>query len=546
MKTVQRTGPVAAYVATIWFLLFPIAALAQEASKLALSIAEGTAAVEPVIDWAQVVRDLDSDDYQSRELASRRLAKSGSAEVVPLLVAAIGTGSPEVVWRGTKALEQIAIAGDESAAPLVKQAIEQLEKLNRPELAHVISGLQEKQLWFQHERSTKRLQKWGAKVATQIVQGDDASSLELLAMEGMADVEFFPAGIELAGGLIVPAMAEDLADDIDIEWEVEPQLMTLEDQLAQYEPIQVTFLDRFLERIPTALDVPGAIAGWEDVTAEELAELDAMPADFFEGEPVEVAGFEGPLEEAIARRAIALTELERLEGIEEGFEIREDAEMPAEDGDMAMIEEDVDLDAFEIEFVEGDEVIADFDFAPGAIWIGSGMEEEIAETAIYSTATIDRNWTGGDEGIEELAQLQGTTVLTLQNAPLTDAALKHLTKIEELASLQIVGGKFSPQALLDFHRSQPQIAVSARSNAWMGVNASGTPCQVERVVEASAAAKAGIQEGDVIVSVDGLAIEEFTELSLVLCSRDANDTVRLEIRRGNKTIFVPVTLQPRP
>ena len=120
-----------------------------------------------LLEWSQVVRDLDDDDYPTREQASKKLATAG-ASVVPLLCQAVQNGSPEVVWRGTKALEQIAIRGDEAAMEAVVFAVQELSKQARPELAGMAAGLRERQRWFRHQAALKRLRQSGAEVSTMV------------------------------------------------------------------------------------------------------------------------------------------------------------------------------------------------------------------------------------------------------------------------------------------------------------------------------------------------------------------------------------------
>ncbi|MCS6896267.1 MAG: RIP metalloprotease RseP [Bacteroidia bacterium] len=66
------------------------------------------------------------------------------------------------------------------------------------------------------------------------------------------------------------------------------------------------------------------------------------------------------------------------------------------------------------------------------------------------------------------------------------------------------------------------------------------PAQIEPV-SGGPAARAGLQKGDLVVSIEGEPIQSFSEMRQVL-QRLRRDTVRLEVRRGEKILSVAVQL----
>lgn len=60
------------------------------------------------------------------------------------------------------------------------------------------------------------------------------------------------------------------------------------------------------------------------------------------------------------------------------------------------------------------------------------------------------------------------------------------------------------------------------------------------------AASAGVQEGDVILSVDGQTIDESTSLTEALFAHEPGETVPLELQRGDETVEVEIELGERP
>jgi hypothetical protein len=76
--------------------------------------------------------------------------------------------------------------------------------------------------------------------------------------------------------------------------------------------------------------------------------------------------------------------------------------------------------------------------------------------------TIDQNWRGGDDGLVPLCDVPELSVLSLNRAPLTDAALETIAKMPAIQSLEIDNTPFSTAALNRFRQRQPQTRVLAR------------------------------------------------------------------------------------
>jgi len=70
--------------------------------------------------------------------------------------------------------------------------------------------------------------------------------------------------------------------------------------------------------------------------------------------------------------------------------------------------------------------------------------------------------------------------------------------------------------------------------------------RIVRVVRGSAAAKAGLKVGDVLVKLDGRRMVEVEELLRTVSSHKVGDTMKIEFRRGDKYMTVTATLGPVP
>ena len=66
------------------------------------------------------------------------------------------------------------------------------------------------------------------------------------------------------------------------------------------------------------------------------------------------------------------------------------------------------------------------------------------------------------------------------------------------------------------------------------------------VESGSPADKAGLKDGDVILSINGIVIDSEHPLDALLVQFSPGDTVQLSVLRGGQTITVPLTLGVRP
>lgn len=70
--------------------------------------------------------------------------------------------------------------------------------------------------------------------------------------------------------------------------------------------------------------------------------------------------------------------------------------------------------------------------------------------------------------------------------------------------------------------------------------------RVSQVGEDSGAAKAGLKKGDDIIKADGVEVKKFEDLIGILKGKQPGQTVKLEVSRAEKTLFLEIELMPRP
>jgi putative serine protease PepD len=84
--------------------------------------------------------------------------------------------------------------------------------------------------------------------------------------------------------------------------------------------------------------------------------------------------------------------------------------------------------------------------------------------------------------------------------------------------------------------------LSASKGAYIAPTEDGTPS----IIPDSPAAKAGLQEKDIITKVNNIQLDERTNLTAALSRFKPGDKVDLSVKRGNKTLHIKVTLGTLP
>jgi hypothetical protein len=155
---------------------------------------------------------------------------------------------------------------------------------------------------------------------------------------------------------------------------------------------------------------------------------------------------------------------------------------------------------------------------------------------------------GGLAHVTELANLQQ---LRLLYCPITDAGLEHLGKLKQagvggnFTLLQVYGTNITPEGSKRLEKALEGAKVDCRRGGFLGI--SGAPvhnagCVVERVEPNTAAARAGIQAGDIILSYAGDKVEDFEGLTQLIARHEPGERVTLEVLRGEAQFQTEVTL----
>ena len=146
---------------------------------------------------------------------------------------------------------------------------------------------------------------------------------------------------------------------------------------------------------------------------------------------------------------------------------------------------------------------------------------------MMTTVVLNRRWKGGEEG------------------------LKHLENLRFLRTVYLVEGVLNPAAVARLEKKLgPTVKVMLRGGACLGVGGSAAEggCEVQLINPGSAADKAGLRAGDLIVAFDGkrgpkgAEVLDFDGLVELIKEHDAGDKVPITLRRNGRELTVHVVL----
>lgn len=463
------------------------------------------------------VKQLDAEDYSAREQATRLLEEAGEVGI-EALAEGVNSASPEVAWRASESLQEIAIQGNETTLNRVVAALDKLSQNGKSGLANIAQELRTKQVKLRHDRAAAKIRSLGGRLV-----GGGA-----VAMDGgmMMAVEIMPAiAVDFGGDVVVPAALEP-APAVELPPDKPVALKALDAALARLADLLPVKIDE-----PELPKVEEALKPVEPVPAE--VELPAEPVPPPPSEPEPVPAPEPP--QAPAEDAVPA----------------DDPAPPPAEAPVAEPEAITEVIPAEADVEIADAVVVEAGFIGGPIFGGGFFVEEgafpEAEGGLSRSLTIDQSWRGGDDGLAALRDLPSLASLSIVDAKITDASLAHIAALPNLQDLSIVNTKLSVDALLKFRKQRPSTRIFARGSAMLGIHAdqTGSPCILTGVYDGSGAAEAGLQIGDQITTIDGHKIGDFGDLTIAVYAHAPGDKLKVEFLRGGETKTADVQLKPR-
>jgi len=146
---------------------------------------------------------------------------------------------------------------------------------------------------------------------------------------------------------------------------------------------------------------------------------------------------------------------------------------------------------------------------------------------------LNTRWRGTSEDLRLLSRLQGVRLVGAFGVPLDAAAVAALGRLHGVEAMQFYGTGISDDLLAALTAKLPNARIDVRKGGKLGVAGQPMigPCVITHVQEGSAAAKAELQIGDVVLSIDGTAVANFEALTTEVGRHGPGDTITLEIDR---------------
>lgn len=152
-----------------------------------------------------------------------------------------------------------------------------------------------------------------------------------------------------------------------------------------------------------------------------------------------------------------------------------------------------------------------------------------------------------ENGMAHLRGLESLRELDVKYTPVGDGALAHLQQLKQLGIVKLYGTKMGPEAVAQLSAALPAAEIDYRRGAFLGVacDQPPAPCTVIQVVPNTAAANAGLLEGDVIVEYAGKPVADFEGLKNLIATNSSGESVELKVARGGSELSRLVRAEDR-
>lgn len=150
---------------------------------------------------------------------------------------------------------------------------------------------------------------------------------------------------------------------------------------------------------------------------------------------------------------------------------------------------------------------------------------------------FNASWRGSGDEWRQLTRLRGLACVSVHGVALDDASLAALGRLRGVRRIDLFGTQVGPEATAALASRLPDALIDVRKGGKLGVSSFGPagPCEISGVQPGSAADRAGLRAGDVVVAVNGEPLDSFRDLTAWVARRDSGEEVRLEFVRPSVT-----------
>ena len=150
---------------------------------------------------------------------------------------------------------------------------------------------------------------------------------------------------------------------------------------------------------------------------------------------------------------------------------------------------------------------------------------------------FNASWRGGPDDLRQLSRLRGLSAVSVHGVAIDDHSLAVLASLQGVQRIDLFGTGAGAEAARMLADHLPEARIDVRKGGKLGVSslAFGGPCEVRTVEPGSAADQAGIRSGDVVLSIDGVEVTSFDDLTTRLGERAPGEVVTLAVARRDGT-----------
>lgn len=170
--------------------------------------------------------------------------------------------------------------------------------------------------------------------------------------------------------------------------------------------------------------------------------------------------------------------------------------------------------------------------------LGAVFRERLATAGEQGIEVVfDAAWRGGPEDWRLLPRLRGVVCVSVHGVPLDESAVGVLGRVRGVRRIDLFGTAAPEAAVAALGGRLPDTLIDVRKGGKLGVSSivQDGPCALSGVQPGSAADKAGLRPGDVVLAVDGEPVANFEALAARVARHGPGEVVRLEVRRDGGT-----------
>jgi len=178
---------------------------------------------------------------------------------------------------------------------------------------------------------------------------------------------------------------------------------------------------------------------------------------------------------------------------------------------------------------------------------GDAVRQEVLEQVVKMPdlrTIVMREATVRDDIFKPLSQLQRIDQLEFRYVRLGNDDAEKIARLPVRVSLGLMGTGIPLEGKQRITDALPGLRLEYKEGGFLGVicNSFSPRCQIDGLKAGGAAANAGLQTGDVIISFDGEPIRKFDDLQAQIATHPAGAEVSITYERAGEVGTVTVTL----